>query len=125
MPLAPVTRTLTARPTRPPASTRSAQRGHRGAVDLGVVPDVDRQRRGDQHGGHGHRRRRPHGGGEPAPASDAGGGACRPPVGTTTTTTCWVPAGPTPTTAAAAHRASSGLDPLLDADRGHRPVGGA
>ena len=43
-------------------------------------------------------------------------------AGTTTATTCWVPAGPTPTTAAARDPGQR-LDPLLDPDRGHRAVG--
>ena len=74
----------------------------------------------DQHGRDRDRGRRAHGAGQ------VGGrrGRQRSPSadGTTTTTTCWVPAGPTPTQAAAA-TSGEGLDPLLDPDRGDRTLG--
>ena len=72
-PVAPVTRTLTAAPAAglpaPVPPTRP-----RGSVDLGGVPDVDRQRVGQQHRGHVTPGRRTHG------AVSAGGASSRPPA---------------------------------------------
>ena len=68
--------------------------GDPGPVDLRRVPDVDRQR-----GGWSAPRRRTAGGGADRRRQSAGRRARRTPV-SITTTTCWVPAGPTPTTAA-------------------------
>ena len=68
-------------------------------------------------------------------ASARSSGASGPPVPVSTTTTCWVPAGPTPTTATPGPLPDAGRDrsrtvrprlhPLLDADRRHRAVRGA
>ena len=117
------------RPTRPPASTRSAQRATRARSTLDACRMSTGRAGGDQHRGHGHPGGGADGGGEAGTGQrPAGGGlvgrrAGASPAGTTTTTTCWVPAGPTPTHRGRGHGVER-LDPLLDPDRGERPVGG-
>ena len=89
--------------------------GDPGAVDLRLVPDVDRQRRGRP--ARPRRRRRPL---VAPPRSATASASASPPTlrcSSTTTTTTWaVPRGPTPTTAASRTPAQRG-HPLLDADR--------
>src|SRR5215204_180894 len=69
IPLAPVTSTRTPssflRPTGPPTGQQPLRpAGESLSVDLGGVPDVDRQRFDDQHGGQAHSSRCPYGGGK-------------------------------------------------------------
>ena len=105
--------------------------GHLGAVDLGGVANVQRQP------ARGEARPRPAGPSPLGPRWRGRTGAVARwidprgrdrravvPAGTTTTTSTCVPAGPTPT-AAAAPTASQRLDALLDADGGDESVGRA